>query len=194
MQGNVELFVLNSDPSEVDGRTANSLQAQWLRNELADSDARWKLVLFHHSPWSTGVDHGSDPQTQWPFQQWGATAVITGHDHDYERIVQNGFPYFVNGLGGRSLYTFNATPVPGSQVRFNGDFGAMRVDAFDSAITFQFITRAGVIADAYTINAPTAVTQNLVTAGDPWKYPGRRLQPGHRVACGRLRRLDVGQR
>jgi hypothetical protein len=170
VEGNTQLFILNSDPSEVDGRTANSVQALWLKDQLADSDARWKFVLFHHSPWSSGVDHGSDPQMQWPFQQWGATAVITGHDHDYERIIQNGFPYFVNGLGGRSLYQFQATPVSGSQVRYSADHGAMRIDAFDDHVTFQFVTRTGVIVDAYTINAPATVTQNLVAAGDEWKY------------------------
>ena len=43
----------------------------------------------------------------------GATAVLAGHDHDYERLIIDGLPYFVNGLGGGGIYQFT-TPVPGS--------------------------------------------------------------------------------
>jgi hypothetical protein len=89
---------------------------------------------------------------QWPFQAWGATAALSGHEHTYERIIQNGFLYFVNGLGGDSRYSFS-TPVSGSQVRYNVDYGAMMVDATDSQITFQFISRGGTVVDSYTVFA-----------------------------------------
>jgi hypothetical protein len=91
---------------------------------------------------------------RWPFASWGADAVISGHDHTYERIFADGIVYFVNGLGGHSIYKFN-TPVTGSQVRYNGDYGAMRVDASDTAITFEFISLSGNIIDAYTIETVT---------------------------------------
>ena len=86
---------------------------------------------------------------QWPFQAWGATAVLNGHDHTYERIVQNGFPYFVNGLGGNSIYNFG-TPVSGSVLRYNGNYGAMLVTADSCQMTYQFITRLGAVIDTYT--------------------------------------------
>lgn len=39
---------------------------------------------------------------QWPFEAWGAHAVLSGHDHSYERLhapnANGGFPFFVNGL------------------------------------------------------------------------------------------------
>jgi hypothetical protein len=169
LQGNTELFIINSNPEEPDGTSASSIQAKWLKGKLAESTAQWKIVLFHHAAYSSSADHGSQPYMQWPFQQWGATAVIAGHDHDYERIIRNGFPYFVNGLGGRSLYTFG-TPISGSQVRYSSDYGAMRVDAHDEAITFRFFNRAGVQIDAYTINADKTNKVQLIRAGDTWKY------------------------
>ena len=43
---------------------------------------------------------------QWPFQAWGADAVLAGHVHNYERLDKNGLPYFVNGSGGNSLYGY----------------------------------------------------------------------------------------
>ena len=49
----------------------------------------------------------------------GAHAVITGHDHTYERIVLNGFPYFVNGLGGAPTYEFREV-IAGSRSRVTG--------------------------------------------------------------------------
>jgi hypothetical protein len=72
---------------------------------------------------------------------------LAGHDHTYERIVLSDFPYFVNGLGGKSIYTFGS-PVPGSQVRYNGDYGAMLVEASDSHLLFQFVARPLVIGTA----------------------------------------------
>lgn len=87
---------------------------------------------------------------QWPYQAWGATAVLAGHDHTYERILMGDFLYLVNGLGGRSIYPFG-TPIPGSVVRYNDDYGALRVQANNTCITFQFISRTGQVIDTYTI-------------------------------------------
>ena len=83
--------------------------------------------------------------------------MIAGHDHTYERLLVDGFPYFVNGLGGNSIYGFG-TPLPDSQVRYNSDYGAMLVQASDSALTFEFINRTGVLVDSYTINGPPLAT------------------------------------
>lgn len=154
-QGPVEFFVIDSDGGEPDGISSTSVQAQWLQSELAASTATWKLVYFHHSPYSSG-GHGSDPDMQWPFQQWGASAVLTGHDHIYERLLINDFPYIVNGLGGASKSSFGSI-VTGSQVRYNADYGAMLVTADDTQITFQFITQTGTVIDSYTMHAGTPV-------------------------------------
>ncbi len=149
VRGPVHFFAVDSDSSEPDGIAGNSPQALWLRDGLAASTACWKLVYFHHAPFSSGL-HGSNTTLQWPFQSWGAHAVLAGHDHDYERIVINGFPYFVNGLGGYSRYPFSLTPAPGSQVRYNADFGAMLVTATPTDITYQFITVDGTVIDTYS--------------------------------------------
>ncbi len=148
--GPVHLFAVDSDDREPDGITRDSKQAAWLRDRLAASTSPWKLVYMHHPPFSSGL-HGSTAALQWPYAEWGATAVLAGHDHTYERILRDGFPYFVNGLGGNGIYRFK-TVVPGSQVRYNADFGAMLVEASHDAITFQFISRKGVIIDTYSIH------------------------------------------
>jgi hypothetical protein len=147
--GPVHLFAVDSMPGEPDGIDASSHQASWLRQGLAAATEPWKLVYMHHPPFSSGP-HGSTPAMQWPYGEWGATAVLAGHDHIYERLVRNGTVYFVNGLGGSVRYDVG-NPVEGSQVRFNGDFGALFIDADQQQITFRFITRAGEQVDEYTI-------------------------------------------
>jgi tartrate-resistant acid phosphatase type 5 len=144
--GPVHLFALDSDTEEPDGHEAGSVQAMWLKTRLSESTAPWRIVYFHHPPWSSGR-HGSSAHMQWPFFQWGASVVLAGHDHVYERIEHEGGLYLVNGLGGHpSRYSFGA-PVPGSKLRFNEDHGAMRIDASATSLELQFVTRAGTVID-----------------------------------------------
>jgi tartrate-resistant acid phosphatase type 5 len=148
-RGFVDFFAIDSDSNEPDGVGLSSKQAIWLAQAISNSKATWKIVYMHQPPYSSGYD-GSIDWAQWPYQNWGATVVIGGHDHSYERLVMNGFPYFVNGLGGGAIYPFSEI-LEGSAIRFNADYGAMLVNANSSSITFQFITRANVIIDEYVI-------------------------------------------
>lgn len=149
-RGPVHFFAIDSDSDEPDGVTVRSVQAAWLKAKLAAALEPWKLVYMHHPPYSSGP-HGSTAALQWPYGEWGASAVIAGHDHVYERIVRNGFPYFVDGLGGSVRYSFNA-PIAGSQVRYNAGFGAMLVEADDRHIVFRFESRAGTAVDTYQLS------------------------------------------
>lgn len=148
--GPVHLFALDSDTHEPDGRSVSSTQATWLQAQLNGSTAPWKLVTMHHPPYSSSSVHGSTPDLQWPFGVWGVTAVLAGHDHTYERIHQDGILYFVNGLGGRSIYNLGS-PVPGSAVRYNLDYGAMRLEAAPTCLTFSFYSRTGSLIDSITL-------------------------------------------
>lgn len=147
--GPVHFFALDGDEKEPDGNGRQSIQAEWLQAQLAASTSPWKLVYFHHAPYSSGR-HGSYQRMRWPFAEWGASAVLTGHDHTYERLEVDGIPYFVNGLGGDTIYNFN-DPLPGSVVRYNRDLGAMRVTATETTLTFEFITREQLLIDTYTL-------------------------------------------
>jgi tartrate-resistant acid phosphatase type 5 len=132
--GPVHFFAINSGP---DGKTfnENSDMAQWLKIKLEQSDVPWKIVYFHHAPYSVG-NHGNHVLMQWPYEVWGASMVISGHDHVYSRIrkkqYQN-FYYFINGLGGHpAKYSCNANvldPEIFEYLCYNEDFGAMRVNA-----------------------------------------------------------------
>jgi hypothetical protein len=149
--GPVHFFALNSDSREPDGVGRSSKQASWLQGRLAESTAPWKIVYAHHPPYTSGL-RGPVDWMRWPFAEWGATAYLAGHDHFYERLEIEGFPHFINGLGGMNIYSFSI-PIWGSQVRYNGDYGAMLVEATEQEIIFQFINRSGEVIDTYLLSA-----------------------------------------
>lgn len=155
VRGPVHFVAIDSDVREPDGISDTSIQANWLQTNLTTSQARWKVVYMHHPPYSSSSYHGSSTVMQWHYRAWGATAVLAGHDHTYERIFADSIVYFVNGLGGKSSYGFG-TPIPGSQVRYNSDYGAMLVEANVDSITFKFFTRKALLVDTYTIHAHSA--------------------------------------
>jgi tartrate-resistant acid phosphatase type 5 len=144
----VHFFVIDSDFNEPDGISGNSTQARWLRNALAESKQRFKVVYFHEPPYSSGP-HGGTETMRWDFKKWLALLVITGHDHDYERLFIDKFTYLVNGLGGRSIYKFDE-PVEGSMKRYNGNYGAQLASVFRDSINFSFISISGRLIDSYT--------------------------------------------
>jgi hypothetical protein len=151
--GSVDFFAVDSDEHEPDGVGRSSAQAAWLKAGLAASQAPWRIVYFHHAPYSSGITHGSTDWMRWPFQAWGASAVLSGHEHNYERLLVDGIPYFVNGVGGASRYDFGS-PLPESQVRYNSGFGAMLVDATPETIKFQFVNVKGDVIDSITLKSP----------------------------------------
>lgn len=168
IMGPVHFFALDSQGA-LDSSSDGNAQRAWLQAQLTASTSAWQVVLFHHAAYSSG-QHGSIATMQWPFAAWGADAVLTGHDHIYERIEIDGIPYFVNGLGGKSLYSFG-TPIPGSQMRYNSNYGAMRMTADSTLMTFEFINIAGLVIDSFTTDGevmpppPSATLNNRIASG-----------------------------
>jgi len=100
---NIHFFAINSI-------TDITVQETWLQTQMINCDqnhSHWRLVYFHHPPYSSG-DHGSTTRMRWDFLNWGADAILSGHDHDYERLEVDGLVYFVNGVGGRSIRNFGS--------------------------------------------------------------------------------------
>ena len=158
-QGNVEIFCVDSDHLEPDGSTATSPQAQWLRRALAVSTATWRLVFFHQSPYSSGSIHGSwsreSTNMLWPFRAWGASVILAGHDHLYERIHTNGLPCFIVGTGGDRLDAFHYPPVAGSVAGYNSSHGALRLDATETNLLFRFFNVSRELIDSWRLEAPS---------------------------------------
>jgi len=167
--GPVHFFAIDSNPAGTDGapgdgRSETSPQAVWLQAQLAASTSPWKIVYMHHAPYSSGDFHGTAENAvmQWPYEDWGATAVLAGHDHVYERIIRDDnsdgvdFAYFITGAGGGGLYGFTSPPETGSQVRYRDDYGSMLVEASDTSITFEFYSVSEGLIDTYTPDVPNS--------------------------------------
>ncbi|MDD5110571.1 MAG: metallophosphoesterase [Patescibacteria group bacterium] len=151
--GSVHFFAINSDTNEPDGITATSVQAQWLRDKLAASTAPFKIVYFHHAPYSSGTTHGSYLALQWPFRDWGADLVLVGHEHNYERVVRDGLTYVVIGNCGKSLYPFASTLIAGSQTHYNLDHGALFGEVDGGVMNFVALNRTGREFDRFSITS-----------------------------------------
>jgi phosphodiesterase/alkaline phosphatase D-like protein len=114
--GPVDFFILNTIEF-VD----NPTQQAWLKQALAHSQARWKIVAAHHPVYSSGK-HGKQTfglrRVLEPILvKHHADLYLAGHDHDYERFEPiQGVNYIVSGGGGSYLYDFKKI-APHSLVR-----------------------------------------------------------------------------
>jgi hypothetical protein len=182
--GPVEFFAVNSNVAEPNGATQTSAQGLWLKSALAASTAPWKIVYFHHSPFSSGAEHGSVLRMRWPFETWGADAVISGHDHDYERVIRddnnNGvnMPYLVSGLGGQSIRPANRADPGGSVFKYSGDYGALFATATSTTLKFEFRNTNGAIVDSYSMTKSGGTVDPPTDPTPPGK-PGKKPHPVH---------------
>jgi glucose/arabinose dehydrogenase len=184
--GPVHFFAIDSDSREPDGVGRSSIQAQWLQAQLASSTAPWKIVYMHHPPYASTSSEPVD-WIRWPFQDWGADIVIAGHDHFYERLEVDGFPYIINGLGGGPIYAFGDT-YPGSQVRYNADQGALFVEADKNRVSFSFQTRTGELIDSFLLSAssetPAPELPSVVAFPNPADYQWSLVTEGLKSPIG----------
>lgn len=122
----VEFFALDSNLLAKSAGSADytpntrDRQIKWFEEALAQSRARWKIVLLHHPLYSSAKGHGAqkvgangaeleisrtlqnlrliDPL----LQQYGISVVLAGHDHLYERIEPRGRVFhFTSGAGAK---------------------------------------------------------------------------------------------
>ncbi|HEY6171089.1 MAG TPA: metallophosphoesterase [Candidatus Kapabacteria bacterium] len=150
--GWVHLFCIDSDTNEPDGITADSKQAMWLKDKLEKAGTdKWNIVYFHHPPYSSDSTNGSSEFMRWPFKEWGASVVISGHAHVYERLEVDGLPYYVNGLGGGSKYLFG-TPLSESKFRYNKNYGLMRCEAGQYNLKIWFLSIDNIGMDTIIIS------------------------------------------
>lgn len=144
--GLVHLVVLDSDVREPDGRQKGSIQYKWVREVVQDSIATWQIVVMHETPFSS-CRYDNEPDLQWPFQDWGANVVVSGHCHNYARIMQGTFPYFITGWGGGG----GNYPCERGDVCIDGVYGALVIHISPNTMTFNAISVDGRIVDTHQL-------------------------------------------
>jgi predicted MPP superfamily phosphohydrolase len=146
---NVRFFVL--DTNYID-----RAQYDWFEGALKSSQDAWKICYFHHPLYSDAGRHGSQVDMRVMLEpllvKYGVQAVFSGHDHVYERIKpQKGITYFVSGAGGQ-LRSGDIVKSPLTAAAFDTDRSFMLVEIADYVLTFEAISRTGVVVDSGTID------------------------------------------
>lgn len=153
VKGPVHFFALDSDENEPDGNTIGSKQYQWFAQRIHQAKEPFKVVYFHHAPYSSGK-HGPIAAMQWPFAGLGADVVLAGHEHNYERLERNGIPFIVNGIGGPpSLRSISSNKDKHSKIFYSKRHGFMLIDADDKQMKLRLVNDKGEQIDSITINA-----------------------------------------
>lgn len=165
VKGAVEFFIVSSDPREPDLQyvnantsTQNSIEGQWLRIKLALSTAKWKVVIWHHPPYTSDVNNVPGALwMRWPVESWGADMLLNAHGHNYEDGKIGNLPWIVNGLGGHSIRSFTGQ-IPQSFYQYNDNYGFAILDADCDFLTHKFYTRTGVLIRTVQVSAATGNT------------------------------------
>jgi hypothetical protein len=142
----IQLFALETTYME-------PAQMRWLESQLEASSSAWKIVFFHHSPYSSGRRHGSDVRLRNMleplFLRSNVSVVFSAHDNFYERITpQQGISYFVVGAGGKTR--------PGdldrggglSAAGFDRDLSFLAAEIAAEEMRFNVISRTGEVVDS----------------------------------------------
>jgi hypothetical protein len=158
------VIVLDSECAKVDGCGPSSPQGAWLAADLAASDTTCTMAIFHVPRFSSGSEHGNEPEMDvfWrPLYAAGVDVIVNGHDHDYERFapqdpegredLSQGIREFVVGTGGVPLREFG-TPVANSQLRALVGHGVVAFTLHDAGYGWEFIVAGNAFRDRGTAN------------------------------------------
>ena len=151
-------------------------QTAWLEAQLRatqiDPEIGHVFVSMHHPPFSISLHGGQrELREQWTplFEQYGVTAVFSGHDHVYSRAEHGGVNYFVSGGGGAPLYPRSRRP------------SRVDVDAVQFFERVNHYLRVHVIGEYVEVAAIRADGSLIETAS--WRSPAR-YRPPHLAAVG----------
>jgi predicted phosphodiesterase len=104
--GKIQFLMLNSYTFY--SGSGREEQTEWLRGRLADPRFEVSIPVFHIAPFTSGKheEDGLPIRFEWLplFKQANVPLVLSGHDHNYERLEHEGITYIVTGGGSAVLY------------------------------------------------------------------------------------------
>lgn len=186
------------DSNDYNGLKVNGAQYRWLENDVRSTSKKWKIVYFHHPPYSSSTNHKSERRLQEAlsplFDAQGIDLVITGHDHNYERTypirtagfneptvastdqsnyTNPGAPiYIVTGGGGRSLYGLQS-PKPAWSATGCRCYEFFKVTISGNMLSGVTIGEDGAVVDSFSLTKIT--TGGMISP--PTSTPPHQLSP-----------------
>ena len=146
------------DSQTFHGVGGRAQQTAWLDQRLAEPGFRFSIPVFHTPPFTSGLhrEDGKALAAEWlpRFEAAGVPLVLSGHDHNFERILYNGITYLVSGGGSRTLYSESGL-VPGSQT-FAMQTHFVLLEITGDQISVEAINLADEVLDRATIELEPA--------------------------------------
>jgi hypothetical protein len=170
--GDVHFAILDSQVDEEGQYIPNmlELEAEWLDKDLAATTQKWKIVLFHKTPYYNKAVRANEKvkAVLLPvIDKHHADVVINGHDHGYSRtypIYQDSFVespakgtvYIVSGRSGNKFYTDLSQKVwdaffhdPQAEPNY------LVFEVVDDQLAINAFTQSGELIERYTIDKAT---------------------------------------
>ena len=146
--GDAQLFVLDSNREFFYLWT----QRQWLKEQLEQSKAKWKILVLHHPLYS--IKGKNNIIQRWLFDdlvhQYGVSLVLQGHEHAYARMTG----HYKNGAPEAPVYTVSHCSPKNYRIRFDEHF-----DKF--GIAGRYYQTVSIHGDTLEMAAYDANTQAL---------------------------------
>ncbi|MDF1499988.1 MAG: metallophosphoesterase [Anaerolineales bacterium] len=128
-------------------------ETEWLQQRLSEFQDP-TIGIFHITSYTSGshAQDGLPIQQAWLplFREANTALIVSGHDHNYERIEVNGLDLIVSGGGSGKIYRLKE-PVEGSRV-FAAESHFVLLDIYPDRIELSAINAYGDILDQTTLD------------------------------------------
>ncbi|MBI2931318.1 MAG: metallophosphoesterase [Planctomycetes bacterium] len=136
----------------------NEKQIAWLKKDLAASKAPFKIVLWHHAPYSASTDvfrqkEGEQLAAIYPpiLRDGGVCLTIGGHNHNYQRAEVDGICYVTSAGGGAPLYPIGkGVELKAGKIAYH----ICRLRAEGKTLAMEAIDQEGNVFDAWSCTRP----------------------------------------
>jgi hypothetical protein len=154
--GSVRFLMLDSQVFF--GRSGRVEENTWLESHLQETTSDLIIPVFHVPPYTSGLHalDGRPIQAHWVplFESANIAFVISGHDHNYERLSHKGVTYLVSGGGSTSLYPLSK-PLAFSET-FHARTHFVQLSIFPDRIEIRAEALDGTVLDEAQIPLPKA--------------------------------------
>jgi hypothetical protein len=131
----------------------------WLITDLDANTDRVTIVIEHHPAFTAGEHHGEGEETKMRFTWYpifathGVDALLSGHEHSYQRnSPQSGLTSFVSGGGGGVLTAVTPQSYTAASL---SDFHFLKVTVDGCTISTVAVRDEGTEFDPWSFTAPT---------------------------------------
>ncbi len=176
--GNVHFVSLDTNTPLLDAISGRGKMLEWLEQDLEKSDHFWRVVYFHHPPYTWGI-HDRDPTVGLVrdyivpiLDRYRVDLVFPGHEHSYQRTVPmrggkevapgQGIVYVITGGGGANLYPVFKTP---GLAYGETAYHYVRAENRGTHMTVRAIRIDGKEIDVFTLTPPPAICSSSLS---PW--------------------------